>query len=77
MNSCTQNSVLTVTKTNTLRNIIPHILEINVLIQLKYISDRAVKMDLIEWRELNDKVVNISTHSVFNYMLIFLVFESP
>ena len=76
MNSCTQNSVLTVTKTNTLRNI-PHILEINVLIQLKYISDRAVKMDLIEWRELNDKVVNISTHSVFNYMLIFLVFESP
>ena len=76
MNSCTQNSVLTVTKTNTLRNI-PQILEINVLIQLKYISDRAVKMDLIEWRELNDKVVNISTHSVFNYMLIFLVFESP
>ena len=76
MNSCTQNSVLTVTKTNTLRNI-PHILEINVLIQLKYISDRAVKMDLIEWRELNDKVVNISAHFVFNYMLIFLVFESP
>ena len=68
--------MLTVTKTNTLRNI-PQILEINVLIQLKYISDRAVKMDLIEWRELNDKVVNISTHSVFNYMLIFLVFESP
>lgn len=68
--------MLTVTKTNTLRNI-PHIMEINVLIQLKYISDRSVKMDLIEWRELNDKVVNISTHFVFNYMLIFLVFESP
>lgn len=68
--------MLTVTKTNTLRNI-PHILEINVLIQLKYISDRVVKMDLIEWRELNYKVVNISTHFVFNYMLIFLVFESP
>ena len=66
--------MLTVTKTNKLRNI-PH--TGNVLIQLKYISDRAVKMDLIEWRELNDKVVNISTHFVFNYMLIFLVFESP
>lgn len=59
-----------------MRNI-PHILEINVLMQLKYISDRAIKMALIEWRELNDKFVNISTHFVFNYMLIFLVFESP